>query len=236
MHTNSRLISPSITLSPVSGDEELSLQFWHWFSFYFSNGERTQISVYDSTSGIWTDWQTIGSTIMQSSGVWSYHGVDITSYAGKKVRIAFYYQGDGGPGWYIDDVEIAGISTEPTPTPTPTPSPSPTPTITPTPILTPCEPENITADQKTVEVIVDAITPETITITCGDGTPSEGRLVTWKIKEGKKNISITPESATTDGSGQAIFSITGEKNGKVKVDFKDKKAGLKTRVKVEVSE
>ena len=30
--TDSRLISPSITLPGVSGDEELHLRFWHWFS------------------------------------------------------------------------------------------------------------------------------------------------------------------------------------------------------------
>lgn len=32
-NTDSRLISPSIRLSQVSGDEEIHLRFWHWFSF-----------------------------------------------------------------------------------------------------------------------------------------------------------------------------------------------------------
>ena len=31
-NTDSRLITPSITLPDVSGDEEIHLRFWHWFS------------------------------------------------------------------------------------------------------------------------------------------------------------------------------------------------------------
>lgn len=150
------------------------------------------MSVYDSTSGIWSDWQTIGSTIMQSSGVWSYHGVDITGYAGKKVRVVFYYQGGGGPGWYIDDVEITGISTEPTPTLTPNPSPTPaitpTPTATPTPV--PCKPENMTTDSKKMQITQGSSELVTITVTCEDGTPVAGETVKAKVEfKGKKGRS-----------------------------------------------
>jgi len=50
-YTDSRLISPSITLSSVSGDEELSIRFWHWFSYATYGYGYTQISTYESTSG-----------------------------------------------------------------------------------------------------------------------------------------------------------------------------------------
>jgi len=97
-----------------------------------------------------------------------------------------------------------------------------------------CEPENITADQKNVEVSIDSNAQVAITITCEDDTLVEGEIVDWKIKKGKKNISITPKSATTDAHGQSVFTITGVKKGKAKVEFK---AGdLKTKVKVTVTE
>ncbi len=33
-YTDSRLISPTITLENVSGAEEIHLRFWQWFAYY----------------------------------------------------------------------------------------------------------------------------------------------------------------------------------------------------------
>ncbi len=129
---DSRLISPSIVLSNVTGDEELSLRFWHWFSYDYNDAGYVQIS-YNTSNG-WSDWETLGNAISSVSGVWSYKSVDLTSYAGKKIRIAFYHTAAWwgvSSGWYIDDIQITGII--PHPTPSPTPAFSPTPAITPTP-------------------------------------------------------------------------------------------------------
>jgi len=140
-YTDSRLISPTITLSTVSGDEELALRFWHWFSYsstYYPDYGYTQISTYDRTSGTWSAWETIGSTIQNISGAWSSHKVNITSYAGKKARIAFYHTADKsyqGSGWYIDDVEITGITTSTTPTPVLPPTVPPAVTPSPSPVI-----------------------------------------------------------------------------------------------------
>ena len=111
--TDSRLISPSITLPSVSGDEELHLRFWHWFSYSRYDAGYVQISVYDKVAEEWSDWETIGDPIVNSSIVWSYTGVELTNYADEKVRIAFYHTAAGSydsTGWYVDDIEIPGCA------------------------------------------------------------------------------------------------------------------------------
>jgi hypothetical protein len=107
--TDSRMITPSIKLSNVSGDEELHLRFWQWFSYTSDDAGYVQISVYDEELEEWSDWVTISNSIINSSPSWSLMNVELTDYAGKKVRIAFYHTADfpyESTGWYIDDVQI----------------------------------------------------------------------------------------------------------------------------------
>jgi bacillopeptidase F (M6 metalloprotease family) len=115
--TNSRLISGSIDLPSISGDEEIHLRFWHWFSYdnsyhYPSNYNDygyIQINVYNEISEQWSGWSNIGNTIYNTSSVWTLMDVDLTKYAGKKIQIGFYHQSDGGyvsTGWQIDNIKI----------------------------------------------------------------------------------------------------------------------------------
>jgi len=107
--TDSHLISPSIILPSVTGDEEISLRFWHWFSYEHSDNGFVQIRVYDYGSGNWSDWQQIGESIEDTSPVWSYMVVDLTDYDGEKVKIGFFHTAASygeSWGWYIDDVQI----------------------------------------------------------------------------------------------------------------------------------
>ena len=106
-NTDSRLISPSIQLPAVSGDEEIHLRFWHWFSYRDDQG-YIQVSTYDESTGEWSSWETIGGTVNSSSD-WALSARELTNYAGQKVRIAFYHTADSydtASGWYIDDVII----------------------------------------------------------------------------------------------------------------------------------
>jgi len=114
-NTDSRLISPSITLSNVSGDEEIHLRFWQWFSYSSGDAGYVQISVYDEGLEEWSAWVTIGNSIVNVSPVWSLMNVELTDYAGQKVRIAFRHTADNynnSTGWYIDDVQITKIIPE----------------------------------------------------------------------------------------------------------------------------
>ena len=120
-YTDSRLVSPTVTLSSLSTDnEEIHLRFWHWFNYYPYNVSsstdwgQVQISVYNETGG-WSTWADVGTSIQDESKGWSQKAVDLTEYAGQKVRVAFYHSSDEQDtrvGWYIDDVQI--IKTEPT--------------------------------------------------------------------------------------------------------------------------
>ena len=113
-YTDSRLISPTITLPEANGAEEVHLRFWQWFSIYPYNVSYSQdrsyvqISTYDAANG-WSDWQYVGNHLQDYSGGWSLMAVDLTAYAGQQVRIAFFHtsdEGDVSSGWYIDDVQI----------------------------------------------------------------------------------------------------------------------------------
>ncbi len=100
----------------------------------------------------------------------------------------------------------------------------------------PCQPVNI-ADQKNMNIAVGTSEQETITIICEDGTPVAGETVKAKVKSGKDMVAVSPLTTVTDNDGQTVFTITAvNKPGKAKIEFKDKKAGLKTKVKVEVIE
>jgi hypothetical protein len=112
-YTDSRLISPSINLPAVSGDEEIHLRLWNWFSYAAGDQGYVQVSVY--SSGTWGPWENVGLPISVGSTVWAFCDRDLTPYAGERIRIAFYHTATrdiwGNPsestGWYIDDVEVA---------------------------------------------------------------------------------------------------------------------------------
>jgi bacillopeptidase F (M6 metalloprotease family) len=112
--TDSRLVSPSIVLPAVTGGDEIHLRFWQWFSYAANDGGYVQISVYDDATGTWSAWANIGNPIVNNSSVWTPFDFDITAYAGKKIRIAFYHTaaswgepGSESTGWYIDDITIS---------------------------------------------------------------------------------------------------------------------------------
>lgn len=117
-------------------------------------------------------------------------------------------------------VDFALIPGSPTPTPTPTPTPAP------------CTPTKMTADPTKANVAVGGSATETITVTNEDGIPCEGVQVTSEIKKGKKKISVTPVSQTTNADGQAVFEIDGVKKGDAEVKFTS--GDLKVKVKVKV--
>ena len=113
-YRDSRLISPFIWLDPVTGDEEIHLRFWHWFSYSSYDYGYVQIQIQDVDTGKWSSWETISTTIQQTSAVWTPMDIDLTTYADQKVRVAFYHTANrdsvGRPsestGWYIDDIEV----------------------------------------------------------------------------------------------------------------------------------
>lgn len=107
---SSYLMSPTIVLPTIEADEELVLRFWHWFAFGGYDYGIVQICE-ETSPGVWSSWNSLASYSSSGGGVWSYPLVDLSAYAGKKVRIAYYLSNSGnygyvGLGWYIDDIAI----------------------------------------------------------------------------------------------------------------------------------
>jgi len=119
--TDSRLVSPVITLPSVSGDERLELRYWQWYSYNGGDNGTVQVSAWTGTK--WGNWTTIHTPIMESTDSnWSLVAADLKAYAGQTIQIGFLHTAyhtsvrAEGPGWYIDDVRIwKGIPTLPNP-------------------------------------------------------------------------------------------------------------------------
>lgn len=92
-------------------------------------------------------------------------------------------------------------------------------TITPPPT---CEPESISVDTTTLSLKRKKSGMVTVTVTGDNGCAVEGETVTATINAaGKKCVSISPTSDSTDENGQATFTITAKKKtGNARVTFK----------------
>ncbi len=107
---DSTFVSPSVVLPEITPGAEIHLRFWHWFSI---NG-YDKLSVYiqeETAPGEWGGWTALKNFSRNSGGVWTYPLIDLSAYAGKKIRIGFVLDNNGtysgtGAGWYLDDVSI----------------------------------------------------------------------------------------------------------------------------------
>jgi hypothetical protein len=111
---SSRAISPPVDLPAVTAGEELQLRMWHWFNYSDYDSGTVQISVLNSTNGVWGGWNDLAS-FSGYSQVWSGRHIDLGAYAGQRVRLAFYHYAtrqcsgcaaNEADGWYIDEVRI----------------------------------------------------------------------------------------------------------------------------------
>ena len=112
--TDSQLVSATIDLSDVSLSS-VYLSFWQWFSYSSYDYGEVQISVWDSVSGEWSDWELL-SQISESSPKWTQKYVDLSSYSDEKFRLGFMHIANRSPsstssesyGWFIDNIELVG--------------------------------------------------------------------------------------------------------------------------------
>jgi len=120
--TNSNLVSPSLTLPNIAANEQIQLRFWHWFSFAGRtqscagcNHDFGRIYIQQETSpGIWSGATEVSNYVGYSAGVWTRTMVDLSAYAGSKVRILFNlsngYSAAIAAGWYVDHVTIDTVN------------------------------------------------------------------------------------------------------------------------------
>ena len=112
-YTDSRLVSATVVIDELTGNEEFHLRFWNWFSYSSYDYGQVQISVKDDATGEWETWVNVGGAVSSYSGGWSLKDVDLSDYAGQTLRIGFLHVADRkygnaseGPGWFIDDIQI----------------------------------------------------------------------------------------------------------------------------------
>jgi len=104
-NANTRLIRHTSFIVP-SADQKPRLRFWHWYSFAGGDGGKVHIKVGNGA------WQLIPETYINTgSAVWTSTLVDLSTFAGSTVQIAFHFSSDGNSagvswGWYIDEVSV----------------------------------------------------------------------------------------------------------------------------------
>jgi len=108
---DSWLISSNITLPSIKGpDSNITLNFWEWFRTE-SGYDYGKVKI-SSDGG--KNWVTLDSRDGRSD--WRKTIIDLSSYAGRTVKIAFHFTSDGSvtyAGWYIDDIQIVLEQPEP---------------------------------------------------------------------------------------------------------------------------
>lgn len=105
---DSRLRSGTIVLPEIVDDEEIVLRFWSYFSWAGSDFGEVQIQVFED--GEWSDWTWL-KRLNSHTPVWHHARVELSEYAGKRIRIGFYhednregtYEHHESYGWFIDD-------------------------------------------------------------------------------------------------------------------------------------
>ena len=204
-------------------------------------------AVYDS------NWELLSNTQV-IDGTWTRpHSVIVNNtlyvgYDGSSVQLSSFTITNVPTPTPVVTTSVTPTST-PTATPTtpPTTTPSPIPTITaiptttiiPSPVLTPtvtpvCEASLIAVSPTTLTLNRKTSGNVTVTVTGDSNCPVEGETVTATIgASGKKRISLSPASQTTNESGQVTFTITArKKTGKARVAFQA--AGQKKSIVVTV--
>ncbi len=136
--TDLRLVSPPLVVSAV---QPLTITFAHRFSFEWDAGANYDGGVIELSSDGGANWVDIGAStspgyngsingagnplstrngfVRASSGYPAMVATTVslgTTYAGQTVRIRFRHGADpgvGGPGWWIDDIAVSGITNTP---------------------------------------------------------------------------------------------------------------------------
>jgi hypothetical protein len=107
--TDSNLISPEFTVPNLPPGQLVQLHFWQWYS-YSNDFGRVYIRHKDASAQTWTDTLLATPAMPSSSSNWAPISTDLSPYKGEQAHILFNHTagGDGnvGPGWYIDQVEV----------------------------------------------------------------------------------------------------------------------------------
>ncbi|TVM03988.1 MAG: hypothetical protein CV087_02010 [Candidatus Brocadia sp. WS118] len=149
--------------------------------------------------------------------------------------ITFYAAGNEANGNGINKGDYIYTTTAQMNLVIPTPTSTSTPVSTATATPSGCETESMSASP--VELNLKKGENDQVVVTLLPATgcpPEEGETVTAKVnKAGRKRVSVSPQSATTNVQGEAVFTISAKnRTGNARVQFRYE--DFKTTVKVKV--
>ncbi len=103
---DSTLLSPPLTVPAAA--EHPRLRFDHWYRL--SGGDYGEVYVLDEDE----EWHLVSERYINWSTVWVRPSLDLTAFAGQRVRVGFFFHSedqhrngwDVNAGWYVDNVDI----------------------------------------------------------------------------------------------------------------------------------
>lgn len=105
------LISPEISLPTLNGSKEnLQLLFYEWYAIE-SGYDYGRVKISTDSGVTWNEIEN-----RSGSSDWRKTSIDISSYSGQTIKIAFHLTSDGSvtyDGWFVDNIKIAKITEAP---------------------------------------------------------------------------------------------------------------------------
>ena len=106
--SDTRLVSPPVTLTAAPLGGSLWMTFWYWFAFANDNNDHGLVQIRPQGES----WITLSENYYNSGAVWTLGMFDISAYAGQTVQFGFRIIDNAGypytesRGLFIDEVSI----------------------------------------------------------------------------------------------------------------------------------
>ena len=94
------LVLPDLELSADAEAAQLSFWSYNTYPTDFAVGNNTVVLLNGGTETVLWSAETVSQEWVETT-------VDLSSYLGQTISLAFKYAGDNGNGWFVDDVEVS---------------------------------------------------------------------------------------------------------------------------------
>ncbi|GAB4573838.1 MAG: hypothetical protein Kow0077_17490 [Anaerolineae bacterium] len=104
-----------LDLTGVAPADMPVLTWWDRYALAQYDYARVQVSTWTGPGwNDWSAWQEIHQSYFETNTAWARHQVDLSAYAGQKIRLRFVLDAlsdaNVADGWYIDDVSVAAYN------------------------------------------------------------------------------------------------------------------------------
>jgi hypothetical protein len=102
------LISPTFALPTAAPGQEIHLRFHNTYDYDSDAFGGVELQVWDDATG-WSGWISLGQPAIVGTSPWSRGSVELTRYAGRRVRVGLLHRGSvssGREGWIVDELAL----------------------------------------------------------------------------------------------------------------------------------